>query len=309
MNLLSLHHVRVEAPDVQGLQRFAASFGFIEETREGSTCFYRTRGRDAYSLVVQPGPLSRLAAIAFRVAAREDLAQAVREHGATPITMLQGPGGGEAVSLQDPEGNTILLVHGVAERAPDALRGPLRANHPLQQQRYNAEHEYPALGPSHLLRLGHVGLFIRDFSAIAQWYTQVLGLVFSDRIYAGQPDHFIGGFLRLNRGKDHVDHHVIALFGMGKSEVHHLSFEVPDAEHQFIAHRHLQREGWEAVWGVGRHPKGSHVFDVWKDPNGLRFETFTDTDLFNDERPTEDHPMERMEMDVWSNEPPTKYFA
>jgi catechol 2,3-dioxygenase-like lactoylglutathione lyase family enzyme len=309
MNLLSLHHASVEVPDLAGLERFAASFGFIEAGRSGADVFYRTRGRDAYSLVARVGAQRRLSEIAFRVASRADLEQAVREHGASPIRALTGPGGGEAVSLQDPEGNTVVLVHGVAERTPEPVRAPQKTNHPSQVQRYNAEHDYPELGPSHLLRIGHIGLFIQDFAAIADWYTRVLGLVFSDRIYAGDPSHYIGGFMRLNRGKSHVDHHVIALFAMGKREVHHLSFEVPDAEHQFIAHRHLLREGWEAVWGVGRHPKGSHVFDVWKDPNGLRFETFTDTDLVNEERPTEDHPIERMEMDMWSNEPPTKYFA
>lgn len=309
INLLSLHHVRIDVPHVEDFHRFALSFGLIEAGRAQQQVFYRTRGRDAYSLVMREGAQRRLNAMAFCVASRADLEVAVREHGASAIRALEGPGGGEAVSLRDPEGTDVLLVHGVAQRAPDSILPQQKVNHPQHVQRHNAAHIYPAVGPSHLLRLGHVGLFIADFNAIADWYTRVLGLVFSDRIYAGQPGNFVGGFLRLDRGKTHVDHHVIALFGFGKSEVHHMSFEVPDLEHQFIAHRHMGREGWEAVWGVGRHPKGSHVFDVWKDPNGLRFETFTDTDLMNDERPTEDHPMDRMEMDLWSNEPPTKYFA
>lgn len=97
--------------------------------------------------------------------------------------------------------------------------------------------------------------------------------------------------------------------GPARPGLHHMSFEVQDIEQQMVAHRHLRKQGHQPVWGVGRHPLGSHVFDLWKDPNGLRFETYSDTDLCNDQRPTGDHDVAHSEMDLWSNESAEPYFA
>ncbi|WP_051242343.1 VOC family protein [Azohydromonas australica] len=308
LRLKALHHVHVQVADLAENERFATAFGFHEAGREEAKIYFRTSGNDAYSYVAQPGEQTQLCSIAFAVESYEDLESAVRERGATPVRPLTGPGGGEAVSLTDPEGNIIDLVYGIKERQPDAMRRPMAHNHPLARMRFNEAHDYPAMGPSTLLRLGHIGLFIKDFKRCDEWYRNVLGLVASDQLHIGGAQ-YVGGFYRINRGAEWVDHHAIAFFAFGKSEVHHMSFEVPDSEHQFIAHRHMQKGGWEPVWGVGRHPLGSHVFDVWKDPNGLRFETFTDTDVCNNDRPMGIHAIEASEMDVWSNDPATKYFA
>lgn len=309
LRLLSLHHARLEVADLENHERFLRSFGLVEAARDGRRSWWRTSGPQAYSLLVEPGPATRLAALAMAVESRADLLHATQALGATPVRPLAGPGGGEGVTLTMPEGVQIHLVHGIAERVTDALPAPLVFNHPLRPLRFNAEPQYPAAGPAPLLRLGHVGLFVEDFPRSEQWLREVLGLRVSDRLVAGPQHQPVSGFYRLDRGEQFVDHHVIALFGMGRSGVHHLSFEVPDVEHQFFSHRHLHAAGWEPVWGVGRHPKGSHVFDIWKDPNGLRFETFTDTDLVNRHRPPEDIPVEQARMDLWSDEPPHKYFA
>jgi catechol 2,3-dioxygenase-like lactoylglutathione lyase family enzyme len=184
----------------------------------------------------------------------------------------------------------------------------MQINHPARPVRWNTGHARREVGPAPLLKLGHVGLFIRSFDTVA-WYERVLGLRCSERFHAGTPDQPLGGFWRLDHGPRHTDHHTVGFFAFGKTELHHISFEVADIEQQMFAHRHLQRGGWELGWGVGRHPLGSHVFDTWKDPNGLRFETYSDTDLCNDQRPAAEHPIAGSEMDLWSNDGAERYFA
>ena len=76
-----------------------------------------------------------------------------------------------------------------------------------------------------------------------------------------------------------------------------------------MAHRWLTRRQRTEIWGVGRHPLGSHVFDIWKDPNGFRYETFSDTDLLDASAITGLHAIQDMEMDLWSDRNVEIYFA
>jgi hypothetical protein len=142
------------------------------------------------------------------------------------------------------------------------------------------------------------------------WLIDTLGFIPTDEMYIGDESNLICSFMRINRGDEWVDHHTIAVFKGAKADLHHASFEVADYEAQFMAHRYMETRGWELVWGVGRHPLGSHVFDLWRDPNRYRFETFSDTDLATAKTPTTAHDALRQEMDRWSLPgPPDRYFA
>lgn len=309
IRLLSLHHVVLQVPDLAGNVQFAEDFGLHVAARHAGTTYLRACGSDAYSYVVEAGEQARLVAIAFVAESSAELQRAVDEHGASAIRPLEGPGGGVACSLTDPDGIRIDIVHGIAPRTADPLRPEPVVNYPGNRRRLNDAHRYPD-GPGNPLRLGHLGLFTRDFAKSEAWYTAVLNLRASDRMHlGGAGGKYVGGFYRLDRGSEWVDHHVIGFFAMGRSGLHHLSFETQDLEQQMVSHRHLRRRGYQPVWGVGRHPLGSHLFDMWKDPNGLRFETYSDTDWCNHDRPGRDHPVEGSEMDLWSNDTPERYFA
>jgi hypothetical protein len=88
-----------------------------------------------------------------------------------------------------------------------------------------------------------------------------------------------------------------------------MSFEIQDTESQHALHRYLLQQGWESIWGVGRHPLGSHVFDLWRDPDGFRFETFTDTDVLTAAKAPGLHPIIGAQMDLWTDQSHEKYFA
>ncbi|WP_304276449.1 VOC family protein [Caulobacter segnis] len=309
MRIVGFHHVKFGVTDIATTERFATDFGLkTVETRNG-VLYMKTAGGDAYNYVAEPSDVRRFLGMAFAVEDISDLEQAVRDHGATPIVAIDGPGGGYSVSLTDPEGQCVWLVTGIAGEHLPVSHRPLALNVPDARTRFNAAQSTRALQPAHLFRLGHIGLYVKDFATMAAWYERVLGLKASDTMFAGEPDHKIAGFFRIDRGADYVDHHVVFLAQWGKTDAHHISFEIEDFEAQFIAHRWLESRGWKPNWGVGRHPLGSHVFDVWFDPDGYRFETFSDTDLVNNQHQGGNYDVKEAQMDLWSSESPERYFA
>ena len=310
MKIAAIHHARFVVPDLDRLEAFARDFGLRTVERDADRLVMSTSGGDAFSYVAERGPLPRFVGLALSVDGEADLAMAARLPDASAIHDLDTPGGGRGVTLTDPDGFKIALVHGIAGEARAIETPDLRHNSPRDRVRHGENQHRRALGPATLFRLGHVGLFVSDFGTSAAWYRDTLGMIGSDIYHVpGQPDHKVVGFMRLDRGEEWVDHHTIALMQRDVADCHHISFEAQDFEAQFVAHRFLAKQGHESIWGVGRHPHGSHVFDVWRDPGGWRFETFSDTDLLVASSGTRIHDIRDVEMDVWSSEPPDRYFA
>jgi len=308
LHLRSLHHVVFQVQDRAAGERFAVDFGLQIAASDERRTYLRGAGADPYHVVLESDEHNAFLGAAVVVESEQDLQRAVADHGASAIRDLQGPGGGRAVTLVDPEGLQWHLVCEIAPAVAQPLRESLRVNTGAAKHRRGITQHKPALGPPQLLKLGHIGIFVQDFARQSRWLRDVLGLLPSDVLYAGTPDHGIGGFFRLDRGDEWVDHHILAVFAMGRSDCHHVSFEVQDSEAQFLAHRWMSKQGWQPVWGVGRHPLGSHVFDVWRAPSGYRFETYSDTDLCNASQPMQLHDVKDAQMDLWSNERPDRYF-
>lgn len=311
MRLKALHHVRFQVLDLESSERFATDFGLIRVERTEDRLVMKTSGSDAYCYIAERNDHPRFAGFAFEVADAADLDAAVSQHGATPVETL-GIGGGTAVTLTDPNGFRVDLIHGVSP-APSGEPYPgMIINSPISYPRRGRFEPKRPLGPAKLFRLGHIGLSIPSFNDSLPWYTEVLGLIPSDIYHIpGNPKVQIAGFLRLDHGDELVDHHCVALLQSmkGETDCHHISFEAQDFEAQFMSHRFLKGKGYEPVWGVGRHPHGSHIFDVWRDPDRNRFETFTDTDRLCAADGTRIHDIRDVEMDVWSSDPPDRYFA
>jgi len=309
MALLGLHHIHLGVPDIKASTAFLQDFGFHSAGEDGDTRYFRTSGSIPYSVVLDPTNKPGLLAFALEVDSEDDLERAVEEHGATSPQVLERPGGGMYVSLTDPDGKTVNLVYGSGKRALDESKCPhLEVNYGHVKPRKGKSQNFVPPGPAQLLRMGHVGLFTVNMAASDKWYREVLGLIPSDLFYAGKPDNYIAGFYRIDRGDEYVDHHTVALFGMGRNDLHHVSFEVQDSEVQFTSHRYMKQQQHDLVWGVGRHPKGSHIFDLWREPSGYRFETFSDTDLCTADQKTVPVPIQEQEMDLWLDQSHEPYF-
>lgn len=307
--LKSLHHVKFQVTDLESLKGFAEDFGLIPIEETSDRLVMKALGGDMGVYVAEKGDKDGLVGFAFEVESGADLEKAVKELGATSISNLDLPCGGQYVTLTDPDGNEVSLVHGVGRMAEGELEAELMINTPAKKVRFGKNQVNRNFGPARLWRIGHIGLFVKSYGASSAWYQENLGLIGSD-VYniPGQPQAKIVGFHRMNKGEDYVDHHCVALMQDERGGCHHISFEVLDYEAQMVTHSYLQSKEYESIWGVGRHPHGSHVFDVWRSPDGARFETFSDTDLFRESDGTNYHDISTVMMDKWSTEGPEKYF-
>jgi catechol 2,3-dioxygenase-like lactoylglutathione lyase family enzyme len=310
MRIAAIHHVKFAVRDLDRQEAFARDFGLETAERTSDRLAMRTCGGDSFAYVAERGDRDRFVGLAFEVDDEASLEEAVARLGAKEAAPLDLPGGGCSVALTDPDGNEVLLVKGNARRHPDEAYPELVHNTPFRKERFGRNQHPRAIGPARLWRLGHLGLFVKSFRASAAWYAENLGLVGSDIYHVpGQPHAQIVGFFRLDRGEEYVDHHVVALMQDERGGCHHISFEVQDYEAQKRTHRFLRRQNYESIWGVGRHPHGSHVFDVWRSPDGARFETFSDTDLFRLSDGTNLHDISTVVMDEWVDDSPERYFA
>jgi len=125
----------------------------------------------------------------------------------------------------------------------------------------------------------------KNFEKTLGWYREMLGFRCSDEFYAGEKTNVVGSFNRLDRGDGYVDHHAFFCIRGDKSGLNHLSFEAADIDDVMVGHEHLEKKGYEHMWGIGRHLIGSQLFDYWADPWGRVHEHWADTDVLNAHTP------------------------
>jgi catechol 2,3-dioxygenase-like lactoylglutathione lyase family enzyme len=274
---------RYAAPDLDLMEIFLKDFGLIRVHRTATTLYMRGHGPVPLAHVTDLGE-SDAVGFALRARSKEDLSTLAESYG-TSVVERDEPGGGHAVTIRDPDGNRVEVVHGYAERPLPLLRPPFKFN-PGDGRARQGGTVRTVQQPSQVLRLGHVMLRTKAFKAMRDFYIDVLGMKISDSYYAGPRDNVIASFLHCGLGSRLVDHHSVALVGDGHSGFEHTAFEVLDLDDVMMGHQHLaSRRRWKHSWGVGRHFEGSQVFDYWRDPFGNKIEHWTDGDLVNDDYP------------------------
>jgi catechol 2,3-dioxygenase-like lactoylglutathione lyase family enzyme len=272
---------RIAAPDLDLMEAFLDDFGMVRAYRTATTLYMRGRGAAPYVHVTELGA-QRQIGFAFRARSRDDLDILAKQFGASVLPRDE-PGGGHVVTITDPEGNRVEVVHGYVEQPMGVPRAAFKFNPGDSRNRQVGTIRVPQQ-PSQVMRLGHVMLRTRSYRAMVDFYTQVLGMKISDNYFAGPRDNVIASFLHCGLGDRLVDHHTVAVLGDGSTGVEHTAYEVLDLDDLMMGNRHLVAGNrWKHSWGVGRHFEGSQVFDYWRDPFGNKIEHWTDGDLVNDD--------------------------
>ena len=157
------------------MEAFLTEFGMIRADRTGDTLYMRGLDEDAFLHVTHRGEPGFLAA-GFEAASMKDLEALAREEKRRSIR-LDGPGGGSLVRLTDPNGFQIEVVAGrvpsSANRASTLRRAAQRR---LWERHGSTRSSACARGPSHVKRLGHCVLNVKNFRESEAWYKSRFGL-------------------------------------------------------------------------------------------------------------------------------------
>jgi catechol 2,3-dioxygenase-like lactoylglutathione lyase family enzyme len=300
-------YVAYRCPDLDLAERFLGDFGMVRAARTADALFMRGAGPRHHLYVARKGETAGFDGVAFSVASAADLAAFAALPGASAVAAIDEPGGGQRVTLSDPDGFRVDIVHGIASLPELPMHAPPSANFARVKNRRGAPYRVRK-GPAQILRLGHVLLKVRDFQRTFDWYTQNLGMLPSDVLVAGPEKKNLVAFLRCDRGSEFTDHHTLAFAEGPVAHLHHSSFEINDFDDQVLGHEWLQSQGWRNFWGIGRHVIGSQVFDYWKDPFGNTVEHYADGDLFDATKQPEYFPASPEYLSVWGPEAPVDFF-
>jgi hypothetical protein len=280
--------MRYQHPDLSQITTFLRDFGMSVAAKTDTKIWFKGYGDDQYVYYAQAGPKEFLGGC-FEVESYAELEKASRLPTASSIESLDdAPGGGHLVTLRDPEGFPVNLIHGQTKKEPGPYPEILTTNYEASKPRV-ARFQRFTPGPAAVHKLGHYGLCVQQFETQMEWYTRTFNLVPTDILYVDdattgrQKDVAI--FAHIDLGPGYTDHHTIFLSANPTSHVHHCSFEVHDFDTQSLGHEWLKKKEYTPVWGVGRHILGSQIFDYWWDTTGNMIEHYADGDLVNEDTP------------------------
>ena len=164
---------------------------------------------------------------------------------------LETPGGGYGLRITDPDGREIELSAELAQAGePAATSGG------------------PPIRPS---KVSHVVLNSPDAGAYLQLLIELLGFRVAD-----ETEHMV--FLKCN-----LDHHSVAIARAPHASLNHVAFEVPTVEDVLAGIEHMRANGFETLWGPGRHPQGMNAFGYFLAPNGQVVEYTAEVEQIADE--------------------------
>lgn len=301
----ALAHLIFERPDLARAEDFLADFGLALVQRTHDVVYLRGTSSAPYCYRVHRGDKPRFVGAGFLVGTREELERLSRVPGASRIEACQHPGGGERVTLRDPSGFAVEVLHGQTPAEPLPTRAPLTLNFGVDHPRVN-QTQRPPTEPPEVVRLGHLVLEVADYQATCAFYTQHLGLLPSDVqvLPDGSP---AVTFMRLDRGDVPTDHHTLALAQGILPMYSHSAYELVDADAVGMGQRVLREKGWTHAWGIGRHILGSQIFDYWHDPWADKHEHYCDGDLFTADQPMGVHAVSREAMAQWGQPMPRSF--
>lgn len=138
-----------EHPDLSKAIKFLLDFGLSIAHRDGDNVFFKGYGSDPFVYLARQSKGSRAAfgGAAYLVESRSELEKAARISGATSIQPLEFPGGGEIVTVHDPAGFPVHLVHGQKQKSVESAGN-------LDKLIVNFEDEKPRKGNFHRLTPG-----------------------------------------------------------------------------------------------------------------------------------------------------------
>ena len=246
--IAALRSVALNLPDLVKAEQFYTDVWHLSvAARSDNAVYLRGTGSNHHLLSLHAGPqLPQIRHITLRArsaAALAEIAQASVTAGgsiATPLGPLDDPAGGSGLTLRDPDGRLIQVVHG------DKL-------HTDQAERKD-----------HPGRLAHVVVNAHDIPRAQTFLEQALDFRLVDRTR-------IMAFMNCDR-----DHHSLALGDADNDALNHIAFVMPEVESVMRGGGRMKDAGHAIEWGPGRHGPGNNAFNYFIDPFGVVIEYTAD---------------------------------
>ena len=249
-----LRSVALTVPDLDLAEKFYTSVWRLDLVEKTSNALYfRGTGSDHHLLALHrvQGP-AKILYVTLRLrntSSFDVVAKSVVTAGGKvlkPRAKLDTPGGGEALTIADPDGRVFQLVYGDALNA-DAYE----------------ESDKP-------IRLAHAVLNSHDVEATRQFMESVLDFSLSDRTR-------IMAFMRCNS-----DHHSIALGDTDNDALNHIAFLMPDVDSVMRGGGRMKDAGFGIEWGPGRHGPGDNAFNYFVGPFDIVIEYTAEVEQVDD---------------------------
>jgi hypothetical protein len=219
IKVLRLAHVHYQHPDLDKAASFLEDFGLIENNRTPSRIYYRGIGVQPYIYVAEKSPDSQRHFLGgtWVVESAKDLQKAASHPGSSEIKPNDGPGGGQVVTIVDPNGFNVSFIHGQTFRNdnPEDLSYireeavGIASNTSLQKPRKGNFRRFKQ-GASPVAKLGHYGYMVpeENYQRTMDWYTSIMNLKPTDAIYNPETGEDETCFNHIDLGETFTDHHV-----------------------------------------------------------------------------------------------------
>jgi catechol-2,3-dioxygenase len=249
----ALRSVALTVPDLAAAEDFFTRTWHLQVmARSPDAVYLRGAGTDHHVLALHWAPAAaQILHITLRARSAQALALAAQRTEAAGGRVLAAPaplaepGGGQAVTLADPDGRIFRLVH-------------------------RDEQVMPIDAPDMPVRLAHVVLNSGHVEDTRQFMENALDFSLSDRTR-------IMAFMRCNS-----DHHSIALGDTDNNALNHIAFLMPDLDSVMRGGGRLQDAGFPIEWGPGRHGPGDNAFNYFVGPFDIVIEYTAEVEQVDD---------------------------
>ncbi|MEL7536520.1 MAG: VOC family protein [Pseudomonadota bacterium] len=318
--------LRFELVDLAAQKEYLEHFGMQLVHEDEDSIYFRGTGVAPFCYCAKRGSSNRFVSAGYYVDSFAEL-EALSSAFGVEITPSAELGGGQKVSLVDPDGIGVEVFHGMQFAAPAHEDAPL-LNSGFNKPRVNVlqrigndadewalrDNEWRYQLSSKVMRIGHYAINVSSPDAAIAWYENTLGLLITDNLIMPNGARS-GAFMRVDRGDIPVDHHVLNVVGLRKGRegyggtFGHGGFELTGSVDDLMAgHYHLRTHGnYFHEWGIGRHLLGSQIYDYWRDPAGFTLEHWIDGDLVNAAHPAQDVPAKGFALGQYGPLPPSTF--
>ena len=238
-----LRSVALNVPDLKQAEEFYTKVWLLDVVaRRDEAIYLRGTGPDHHILSLHLADRPTIRDITLRVRSAEALGAVATEAVAAggrvvaPVAKADDPARGTALTIADPLGRVLRLVHG------------------------DMTHKDASETRDKPIRLSHAVLNSKAVDAEKGFFERVLKLTLSDRTR-------IMAFLRCN-----ADHHCMALADGEGPSLNHIAFLMRDLDGVMRGGGRLSEAGFPIVWGPGRHGPGNNLFNYFVDPFGFAIE-------------------------------------